>query len=109
MLISDLYEIGNKLYKIRKSKGFTQAEVAEKAELSDRTYADIERGNVNMRLKTLLAICNVLNITPNEILTIEPQKPFSEVELVGIINQCSEVEKRTALNLLNVYLDSLNK
>ncbi|MBQ8288515.1 MAG: helix-turn-helix transcriptional regulator, partial [Clostridia bacterium] len=49
MLVFDFITIGNKLYTIRKKMGMTQAEVAELADLSDRTYADIERGTVNMR------------------------------------------------------------
>ncbi|MGN0136728.1 helix-turn-helix domain-containing protein [Anaerotignum sp.] len=36
----------------------TQAEVAEATDLSDRTYADIEQGTVNMRIEPLLTICN---------------------------------------------------
>lgn len=35
---------GNRLLAQRKALGLTQAEVAERAGLSDRTYADIERG-----------------------------------------------------------------
>ena len=62
MLIFNLNIIGNNLYKVRKANGLTQAEVAEKAELSDRTYADIERGNTIMRIDTLLKICNALHI-----------------------------------------------
>ena len=69
MLVFDHRTIGNKLYTIRHRLGMTQAEVAEAAGLSDRTYADIERGNANMRMETLLRICLVLQITPNEILT----------------------------------------
>lgn len=38
MLIFDLNTIGNKLLAIRKRAGLTQAEVAEAAGLSDRTY-----------------------------------------------------------------------
>ena len=38
MLIFDLRTIGNKLLTIRKRMGMTQAEVAEAAGLSDRTY-----------------------------------------------------------------------
>ena len=68
MLIFDLRTIGNKLLTIRKRMGMTQAEVAEAAGLSDRTYADIERGSVNMRTETILRICNVLHITPDEVL-----------------------------------------
>lgn len=71
MLIFDLHTIGNRLLMIRKRMGMTQAEVAEAAGLSDRTYADIERGTVNMRTETILRICTVLHITPDEILTEE--------------------------------------
>ena len=71
MLVLDFHAVGNKLLSIRKRVGMTQAEVAEAAGLSDRTYADIERGTVNMRVETILRICNVLHITPDEILTEE--------------------------------------
>ena len=52
MLIFDTIQIGNKLLQFRKKSGLTQAEVAEAAGLSDRTYADIERGTVNMKIET---------------------------------------------------------
>ena len=41
MLLFDLRRIGNQLLAIRKRSGLTQADVAEAAGLSDRTYADI--------------------------------------------------------------------
>ena len=53
MLIHNTRDIGGKLLSIRKKAGLTQSELAEKAGLSDRTYADIERGTVNMRVATL--------------------------------------------------------
>lgn len=40
MLIFNTYDIGAKLLAIRKATGLTQSEVAEKASISDRTYAD---------------------------------------------------------------------
>lgn len=67
MLVTNMHIKGNKLYEIRKRSGLTRAEVAERANLSDRTYADIERGSSNMRAETLIGICNALHITPNEI------------------------------------------
>lgn len=76
MLIFDLHVIGNKLLCIRKRMGVTQAEVAEAAGLSDRTYADIERSAVNMRTETILKICSVLHITSDEVLT-EASTPFT--------------------------------
>ena len=108
MLIYEFRLIGNKLLSFRKKNGLTQSEVAERAGLSDRTYADIERGTVNMRIETILKICDALNITPNEILTAEDEETIIlEDEIIKKLNRCTCNEKETALKLLNVYLDSL--
>lgn len=108
MLIFDFKTIGNKLLIIRKKAGMTQSEVAEAAGLSDRTYADIERGTVNMRIETILRICKALQITPDYILT-EENYTLSErqAELIKELNTCPPKEKETALQLLSVYLHSL--
>lgn len=107
MLIFDFNVVGNNLYKVRKATGLTQAEVAEKAGLSDRTYADIERGNTIMRIDTLLKICNALHITPNEILVNDNSIEITEQDIANTIKNCSNNEKETALRLLSVYIDSL--
>lgn len=108
MLISDVHIIGNKLLTFRKQKGLTQAEVAELAEISDRTYADIERGSTNMRMETLVSICKALNITPNQILIDDDTSLMIEQEkLFKQLNSCKTKERETALKLLSVYLNSI--
>ncbi len=108
MLISDVHIIGNKLLTFRKQKGLTQAEVAELAEISDRTYADIERGSTNMRMETLVSICKALNITPNQILIDDDNSLMVEQEkLFKQLNSCKTKERETALKLLSVYLNSI--
>lgn len=107
MLVLDLKIIGNKLYEIRNKKLMSRAEVSEKAELSDRTYADIERGSVNLRLKTLLKICMALDITPNDILVVDNNIKITEQDIIDVINSCSTNEKKTALKILSAYVESL--
>ena len=108
MLLFDFHTIGNKLLAIRKKMGMTQAEVAEGAGLSDRTYADIERGTVNMQIETVLRICQVLRITPDEVLTEEPEeKDIRQEDLLQRLNNCSTKDKKTAMRLLEIYLYSL--
>lgn len=108
MLIFDLPTVGNKLLSVRKRMGMTQAEVAEAAGLSDRTYADIERGTVNMRIETILRICGVLHITPDEILTDDSTSlSVRQEELWTRLNSCNPKDKETALQLLSVFLKSL--
>ncbi|MDO4280896.1 MAG: helix-turn-helix transcriptional regulator [Peptococcaceae bacterium] len=109
MLINDYRVIGNRLLAIRKGMGLTQAQVAEAAGLSDRTYADIERGSVNMRLQTLLAICAALHITPDEITTDDTSKlDAREEEIFQRLRTCAPKDRETALRLLSVFLQSLS-
>ena len=109
MLVFDFRTIGNKLLSIRKKAGLTQSEVAEKANLSDRTYADIERGTVNMRIETVLKICEALHITPDMVLTTEdPDITAKQDEILNRLEQCTPSQKGTALKLLTVYLNSLS-
>ncbi len=108
MLIFDLRTIGNKLLMIRKKAGLTQSEAAEAANLSDRTYADIERGTVNMRIETVLKICDALHISPDMILTENaPDLTIKQNQLMEELEQCSIHQRETALELLSVYLRSL--
>ena len=109
MLISDTIKIGTKLLEIRTGKNLTQAQVAELADISDRTYADIERGNANMRAGTLISICRALNITPDDILTEEDINQPGIEELIMRLESCGSHEKQTAAKLLDVYLSSLGK
>lgn len=110
MLVFDFHTIGNKLFAVRKSCGLTQAEVAEAAGLSDRTYAEIERGNVNMRIETVLRICNALHITPDEVLTEDsPSLASRQEELLRRLDACNPKDRETALQLLSVYLQSLSE
>jgi transcriptional regulator with XRE-family HTH domain len=110
MLVLDMREIGNKLLTIRKRMGMTQVEVAEAAGLSSRTYADIERGTVNMRVETILRICDALHITPDEVLTkSECELTAQQEEIFSRLNACSPKDRETALRLLSVYLQSLSE
>ena len=104
MLVFDFLAIGNKLCMIRKAMGMTQADVAEAAGVCDRTYADIERGTVNMRVETLLRICNVLKITPDEVLTSDTDLSYEEI--LNLLNSASNKNRKTALKILEAYLQN---
>lgn len=107
MLVSSTHEIGDRLLAIRKKVGLTQVEVAELAGLSDRTYADIERGETNMRVETLLRICRVLKVTPDQILTQDDPVGVAMDIMLEELRECSPKYQDTAVKLLSVYLNSL--
>ena len=60
--------VNNNLSKVRKDKGLTQEELAEKSGISRVTIANIERGAVtNLKISTMLSLANALDSTVEEI------------------------------------------
>lgn len=61
-----------------------------------------------MRTETILRICNVLHITPDEVLTEENTSlTAQQAELWERLNACNPKDKETALQLLSVFLKLL--
>ena len=108
MFVNDLIRIGNKLYEFRRMTGLTQAEVGELAGISGRTYADIERGTVNMRMDTALKICDVLHITPNDIYIDDEEMARIDIERINEkLKKCTSSERLAVMKLIDVYLSSV--
>lgn len=67
----ELKDIGLTLAKIRKKTNMSAYELSLRIE-KDETYINkFERGKVNATLKTILMICDVLNISPTELFKTE--------------------------------------
>ncbi len=64
----DQVKIGEFIAEQRKSKGFTQAALAEKLGITDRAVSKWERGKGMPDVSLMLALCEVFGITANELL-----------------------------------------
>ncbi len=64
----DLKLLGLNIKNSRKNMKLTQAQLAEKTNLSTVHISHIEGGSVKMSVDTLINICNALKTTPNDIL-----------------------------------------
>ncbi len=60
---------GNKLKLAREALGLTQEKVAEYLGLGPRYISDIERNKTKGSIDTLIKLCNIYNITPNDLLS----------------------------------------
>jgi len=60
--------IGQKIKSIRKQKGFSQEELADRAKVNLRTIQRIENSESEPRGKTLQLICNVLDVNIEDVL-----------------------------------------
>ena len=64
----DLIKSGEKILAFRKRKGYSQAELAEKTDLSTMTISRIEKGSTAMNILQLKRLREVLETTADEIL-----------------------------------------
>ena len=63
--------IGTKITQLRKQKALSQEELADSAKVNVRTIQRIENNETSPRGATLKLICNVLEVTPDEIINFE--------------------------------------
>lgn len=111
VLVFDKAKIGNRLLQVRKQSGYTQAEVADRSNISERAYADIERGTKNMRIETLCKICETLRITPDYLLVENYEETLSitQEEMMNRLEDCPTRDKDLLLKIMAVYLDAAKK
>lgn len=60
-------EFGKKLKELRKSKGYTQQALAEKAEIDEKHLSRVENGKYFPSYATLNKLLNALGVTLNEV------------------------------------------
>lgn len=67
--------LGERIKKLRKEKGLTQLQLAEKANMSRTYVADVERNRYNPSIETLKSIADALNVDPADLLS-ENKLPY---------------------------------
>lgn len=122
----DLKLLGLNIKSSRKNMKLTQAQLAEKTNLSTVHISHIEGGSVKMSVDTLINICNALKATPNDILwgqfdastnrdNDNNQDLFSEngeyninSQLSGKVKNMSQGDKRLMIEIATL-LENRNK
>ncbi len=92
-------EIGRRIASRRKQLGLTQAEAAERADLTQQFFASVETGSKNIRAESIIKVSKALNISTDFLLTgivsdldrnrlmmmLEPLDEFHFLMIEGII------------------------
>lgn len=94
-------ELGLKIKRMRSKLGFTQEELAEKINISQRTLSGIEIGENFLTAETLDKIIEALNTTPEELFRTSHLKKSDELveEIFKDINSIQNDRKK----LENIY------
>ena len=96
----NLKEIGNRIKKYRKQKGFTQAQLAEIIDISTIHMSHLETGSVAMSLECMIKICDTLEISPDDLLIGE-----FELNNNATIKQLAEITKNLSSDENKLLID----
>ncbi len=66
-----LFKIGQSIRYLRLKKDYSQEELSFKSDLSTNALSAIERGNYNIRIKTLYRIADALDVKIEDILNCQ--------------------------------------
>ncbi len=95
-------EIGQNIRKIRKSRGFSQEQLAEKIDISVTHMSHIETGNTKLSLPVLITLADELNVKCDDLISDHSRKSKDDYinEFSDLVSQCSPAE-------INVLMDVL--
>lgn len=93
--------LGARIRKLRKEAGFTQEELAEKADISMKYLGEIERGRGNPTLKNIEGLASVLGMEASELLNFG-ELDKSDQELRGQITEW--LKKADTVTLRIIYM-----
>lgn len=101
----DQIKIGKFIAEERKSKGYTQRQLAEILGISDKTISKWDRGNGFPEVSLLLPLCGELEISVNELLTGErvsddDYRKKAEENMLNLVKEAQESKKKIVLSAM---------
>ena len=108
-------KIGGKLTEIRLSQKLTQAQLAEKVNLSPESISRLERGVALPSLKTMELIANALNVKLKDFFDFDEERPKEKAferelsKLTAFLRTLNIKEVKLAHQILKDIFKSINK
>jgi transcriptional regulator with XRE-family HTH domain len=107
----DSATIGRHLREIRKRRGLTQVELAEKLGMQQTLYSSYERGRLRVPGGLIASFAQALNVSADEILglrTPKPERTFRDPRLVRrlqALEKLSRANRQAILKTLDAFLE----
>lgn len=101
-------KLGVVISKLRKEKGLTQKDLADKLNISDKAVSRWETGGSSPNMEMLLRISQFFNVPLNDLITARVSSDDKDDNLVKeIIQEFSEMNKRNAKRIRTVILATI--
>ena len=104
----DQIKIGKFIAAMRKEKGLTQRQLAEKLLISDKTVSKWERGNGMPEVSLMMPLCEALGINLNELfsgekLTDADYRKKAEENMMDLVKEKEESKQKLILSLIEGF------
>ena len=108
----DQQKTGNFIAEMRKERGLTQRELAQKLSISDRTVSKWECGNGFPEISLMLPLCEILGVSVNELLSgkrlhSDEYQKHAEVNIMGLMQERKEAKRNLGLSIFIVLVTFL--
>lgn len=98
----DYYEIGQRIRRIRKARGLSQEQLAEKVEISTTHMSHIETGNTKLSLPVFIAVAEALEVQTDSLLYDQPRDSVSNAfhDIAVVLESCDANQARAIAEIV---------
>ena len=107
--------LGERIARIRKEKGYTQTDLAEKIGISQVLVSNYERNRLRPHFEMIVSFAQALEVTADELLGLKAMKKNESPPTLKIIRRLKKIEKlsptqqRSLLNTIDTFLKGAEK
>lgn len=104
-------EVGNRIKQVRKAQNLSQADLADKMNVSTSYISDVENGKINFSLDTLMRLTEALQISADWLLqtNIPEVKNIHVSEINDILSDCSSSESQLLIKMLKEMKQTIHQ
>jgi transcriptional regulator with XRE-family HTH domain len=89
----DQETIGQRLARLRRERGITQAEIADRLGIVQPMVSDYERGELRLHGQLIVELARLLNVSADELLGLEKPKGGGPVKNRRLLRRLQQLEK----------------
>ena len=101
---------GDRLARLRKERGITQVELAQRVGIAQPNISDYERGESQPSADFIIKLVEILKVSADEVLGLKPTKAASDPPRPRLLKRLTEIEKlpshrqRALLTTIDTFL-----
>lgn len=104
----DISGVYKNIKSLRKFLGYSQEYMAQELGVDQTSYGRLERGDRELKLKTLIQIAHILNVKVGDIISFKPEKSLKSIYNKQDVDPNQSVERDSEANY-NIYKEEIKR